>query len=448
MHTVPKLTAALAMGVMVGALADSHRTAAQPDAAGLLAKARGIHDRVLALDTHVDIDPANFGLSRNYTQDLETQVTLPKMKAGGLDAAFFIVYVAQGPLTPEGYDSAYATAVEKFEAIHRLTKVIAPGTIELARTAADVRRIHASGRKVALIGIENGYPIGTDISRVKEFYDRGGRYLSLAHNGHSQLADSNNGEANGVWLHNGLSPLGRQVVAEANRWGIMLDLSHPSKAANLQVLELTKAPVIASHSSVRALCNHSRNMDDEQLEAVQKNGGVVQIVALGAYVKEAPVSSERTAALARLNEEFGLPPQGRGGRSGSGGGGGTGGRGRGAALTRLPEETRAAYAAKLADVDARYPAPARATVRDFVDHIDYVVKKIGIDHVGIASDFDGGGGIQGWDDARETVNVTLELVRRGYTEAQIAKIWGGNLLRVMERVAEVAAAAEQPGRRR
>ena len=441
MRMVPKLAAALAVAAVAGAAPASHGAAGQ-SAAGLLARARAIHERVLALDTHVDIDPANFALSRNYTQDLDTQVTLPKMKAGGLDAAFFIVYVAQGPLTPEGYDAAYRTAVDKFEAIHRLTTMIAPGTIALARTAADVRRIHAAGKKVALVGIENGYPLGTDISRVKEFYERGGRYLSLAHNGHSQLADSNNGEANGVWLHDGLSPLGRQVVAEANRWGIMLDLSHPSKAANLQVLGLTKAPVIASHSSVRALCNHSRNMDDEQLEAMKKNGGVVQIVALGAYIKEAPASPERTAALARLDEEFGLPPQGRGGRSGAGGGAGSGG-GRGGALARLPGEKRSVYAAKLAEIDARYPPPPRATVRDFVDHVDYVVKKIGIDHVGIASDFDGGGGIQGWDDASETMNVTLELVRRGYSEAQIAKIWGGNLLRVMERVEEIAAALQK-----
>ena len=429
MQIITKLAAVL---TAVGALTAQSR----PPEAGLMAKARAIHDRVLALDTHVDIDPANFRLSRNYTQDLPTQVTLPKMKAGGLDAAFFIVYVAQGPLTPEGFDAAYATAVEKFEAIHRLTKVLAPDAIELALTAADVRRIHAGGKKVALIGIENGYPLGTDLSRVKEFYDRGGRYLSLAHNGHSQLADSNTGEATGTWLHNGLSPFGRQVVAEANKWGIMLDLSHPSKAANLQVLELTKAPVIASHSSVRALCNHSRNMDDEQLEALKKNGGVVQIVALGAYVKDAPVSPGRAEALAKLNEEFGLPPQGRGGR------------GRGGALAALGPEKRAQYDARLAELDGRYPPPPRATVRDFVDHIDYVAKKIGIDHVGIASDFDGGGGIEGWDHAGETLNVTAELVRRGYTEAQIAKIWSGNLLRVMERVAEVAAAIQKgPGAR-
>jgi len=408
----------------------------QPGDAALVKAARAIHERIIALDTHNDIDPPNFSWSLNYTQDLNTQVNLPKMKKGGLDASFFVVYVGQGELTREGFDAAYAAAVEKFEAIHRLTKVLAPNQIELALTADDVRRINASGKKVALIGIENGYPLGTDISRVKEFYDRGGRYLSLAHNGHSQLADSNNGEATGNWLHHGLSPLGKQVVAEANRLGIMLDLSHPSKEANMQVLALTKAPVIASHSSIRALCNHSRNMDDEQLEALKKNGGVIQIVALSDYIKPAPVSAERTEALRRLAEEFGLPSVGRGGRSGGGGTGG--GRGRSAALAQLTADKRDEYQRRLAEVDSRFPPPPRATVKDFVDHIDYAVKKIGIDHVGIASDFDGGGGIEGWNDASESLNVTVELVRRGYTEQQIGQIWSGNLLRVMARVAEVA----------
>ena len=416
---------------------------APPAAAGeaaLVKKARAIHDRVIALDTHNDINPRNFSWSLNYTQDLDTQVNLPKMKRGGLDASFFIVYVGQGPLTDADFSNAYTAAIEKFEAIHRLTTALAPDQIELALTAEDVRRINAKGKKVALIGVENGYPIGNDISRVKEFYDRGARYLSLAHNGHSQLADSNNGEASGTWLHNGLSPLGKRVVAEANKWGIMLDLSHPSKEANMQVLVLSKAPVIASHSGARAVCNHSRNMDDEQLEALKKNGGVIQIVALGAYVKETvPASAERMEALNKLNEEFGLPPQGRGGRGGRGGSAGVGtGRGRGSALAQLSDDKRAEYQRRLADLNGKYPPPPRATVTDFVDHIDYVVKKIGIDHVGISSDFDGGGGIEGWNDAGETLNVTIELVRRGYTEEQIGKIWSGNLLRVMDRVAKAA----------
>ena len=403
---------------------------AQGTDAALIQKARAIHDRVITLDTHADINPNNFTRARNYTQRLETQVNLPKMVEGGLDAAFFIVYVGQGPLTPEGYDNAYKQAVAKFEAVHHLTKEIAPGQIELAVTAADVPRIAKAGKKVALIGIENAYPLGTDLTRVKEFHDRGGRYISLAHNGHSQFADSNTGERDGKWLHNGLSELGRQVIAEANKWGLMIDLSHPSKQANLQALALTKAPVIASHSAARALADHSRNMDDEQLLALKKNGGVIQTVAFASYVKiQKPDSPERAAAIAALRKEFGLPAPG------SGGGGGGGGRG---GLNALSAEQRAKYDARMAELDKTFPGDPRATVADFVNHIDYLVKKIGIDHVGISSDFDGGGGVTGWNGAEETFNVTLELVRRGYTEEQIGKLWSGNLLRVMAEVEKVA----------
>jgi len=357
---------------------------------------------------------------------------------GGLDAAFFVVYVGQpNPETTSdafdaaGYDRAYKAAVEKFDAIHRLTETIAPDRIGLALTAADVRRISGQGKKVALIGVENGYPIGTDIGRVKEFYDRGARYMSLAHNGHSQLSDSNTGEATG-WKWNGLSPLGRQVIEEMNRVGIMIDVSHPSKASMMQALQISKAPIIASHSAARALCNHSRNLDDEQLLALKKNGGVIQTVAFASYVKDT-ATPERAMALDALRKEFGLP-------AGTTLGGRGGGRGRGrGTLDRLTEERRAELQARVQAIDARYPLLPRATVEDFVDHIDYIVRKIGIDHVGISSDFDGGGGVDGWNDAAETLNVTLQLVRRGYTEQQIAKIWSGNLLRVMERVAKVAA---------
>jgi membrane dipeptidase len=378
----------------------------------LIQKARAIHDRVITLDTHADINPDNFTRQKNYTQRLDTQVNLPKMVDGGLDAAFFIVYVGQGPLTAEGYASAYKQAVAKFDAIHHLTKEIAPGQIELALTADDVGRIAKSGKKVALIGIENAYP--------------------LAHNGHSQLADSNTGERDGKWLHNGLSEMGRQAIAEMNKWGIMVDVSHPSKAANLQAMALSKAPVIASHSAARALADHSRNMDDEQLEALKKNGGVIQTVAFASYVKiNKPDSPERAAAIAALRKEFGLPAPG----SGGGGGGGGGGRG---GLNALTAEQREKYTARMAELDKTLPGDPRATVADFVNHIDYLVKKIGIDHVGISSDFDGGGGVTGWNGAEETFNVTLELVRRGYTEEQIGKLWSGNLLRVMADVQRIA----------
>jgi membrane dipeptidase len=399
--------------------------------AELMQRARAIHDRVITLDTHVDINAANFTRERNYIQDLPNQVTLPKMFAGGLDAAFFIVYVGQGDLTPAGYDDAYKQAIAKFDAIHRLTREIAPDRIELALRAADVPRIAASGKKVALIGVENAYPLGTDLGRIKEFYDRGGRYISLAHNGHSQFADSNTGERDGKWMHNGLSELGRKAIAEMNRLGIMVDVSHPSKQANLQAIALSKAPVIASHSSARALADHSRNMDDEQLQALKKNGGVIQTVAFNGYVRIAPPQSEaRTAALAALRKEFGLPAGGPGG--------GGGGFGAAAALAKLPADRRADYEKRLGMIDFKMPPPPRATVRDFVTHIDYLVNLIGIDHVGISSDFDGGGGVDGWDDASETFNVTLELVRRGYSEEQIAKLWSGNLLRVMAAVESAA----------
>jgi membrane dipeptidase len=417
--------------------------AAQPQSPvdpALVAKARGIHDRVIALDTHVDINVANFTAERNYLQRLDTQVNLPKMLEGGLDAAFFIVYVGQGPLTADDYERAYTAALEKFDAIHRLTKEIAPDKVELALTAADVRRIVKGGKKAALIGVENAYPLGDDLTRVKRFYDRGARYISLAHNGHSQFSDSNTGEREG-WKWNGLSPA-REVVAEANKWGLMVDVSHVSKASMMQTVQLSRAPIIASHSAVRALAGVSRNLDDEQLLALKQSGGVIQIVAFRSYVKTD--SRERRKALDGLRQEFKLPPgtplggrsRGRGGAPSAAGASARGG-GRQSALAALTDEQRAELQRKVAEIDRQYPPP-RATVGDFVDHIDYAVKKIGIDHVGISSDFDGGGGVDGWNGAEETFNVTLELVRRGYSEPQIAKLWSGNLLRVMDDVQKIA----------
>ncbi len=405
---------------------------AQTDAE-IEAKARAIHDRVMTLDTHVDISPANFRLDQpNYGERLpRTQVDLVKMTEGGLDAAFLIVYVGQrANLTPEGFAQAHAQAMEKFAAIHRLVDSIAPDRAGLALTAADARRIHSAGKRVILIGVENGFPIGSDVTNVARFHELGGRYMSLAHNGHSQLSDSNTGERDGIWLHHGLSDLGREVIREMNRVGMMIDISHPSKASMMQTLELTRAPIIASHSGVRALCDHSRNLDDEQLRALARNGGVVQLVAFNGYVKCDPVrDAARADAIAALRTQFGIS--------------GTGRRAVQQAIDSLPLERRNAYLEAQREIEERrYPSDPPATVADFVDHIDYAVKLIGIDHVGISSDFDGGGGVVGWRSADETFNVTLELVRRGYTEEQIAKIWSGNLLRVMEQVEQVAARRE------
>ncbi len=458
-HVKRKLTLAGRTAVSAALLFQSTAgtLAAQANDAALVAKAKQIHDRVLKLDTHNDIEPSNFTPECNYKLRLTTQVNLPKMVEGDMDVSFMIVYVGQGPLTPEGYDSAYKQAIAKFDAIHRLTEKIAPDSIGLALTPADVVKLHKRGMRIAVIGVENGYPIGTDIKRVQEFYERGARYMSLAHNGNSQLADSNTGEQQGYLYNNGLSPLGKQVIAEMNRLGIMVDLSHPSKGANMEAIKLSKAPVIASHSGVRAIADVSRNMDDELLLALKKNGGVVQVVGFASYVKAD--SKERAAALAKVREDI-FGPMMRGG--GAGGGRAAGGRGPagarggcpveegehadasparargGAFLNMLPPDKREEYTKRMAEIDAKYPAGPRANVKDFVDHIDYAVKLIGIDHVGISSDFDGGGGIDGWNSAAEAFNVTLELVRRGYTEQQIGKMWSGNLLRVWSDVEKVA----------
>ena len=395
----------------------------------ILEKAQAIHNRVLVLDTHVDISVTNFTADKNYTEDLGNQVNLPTMEAGGLDVAWFIVYTGQGALTPEGYDKAYENAISKFDAIHRLTKEIAPERIGLAVSSAEAKELHASGKKIAMIGVENAYPLGTDISRVKEFYDRGARYMSLSHNGHSQFCDSNTGEKDSLWVDKGVSDLGKLVIKEMNKWGIMIDVSHPSKQSIKDMITLSKAPIIASHSSARALCNHSRNLDDEQLEWMKSNGGVVQTVAFSSYVStekhsaHAAALSEKVIALAK---ERGLEMKSWD------------------EIRKLEATERDRYmityramseeaASMMSDED-----PKPVDVADYVDHIDYLVKKMGLDHVGISSDFDGGGGIYGWNDASETLNVTAELVKRGYTEAQIAQLWSGNLLRVLDDVAAIA----------
>ncbi len=397
----------------------------------LIAKAEAIHERVITLDTHCDINIKNFTDSINYTQELESQITLPKMKAGGLDVAWFIVYTGQDSLTDAGFAKAHETAMSKFDAIHRLTEEIAPGQIELATTSEDVRRISAAGKKVAMIGIENGYPVGMDISNVKKFYDLGGRYMSLAHNGHSQLSDSNTGEDDDIWLYNGLSELGKQVITEMNKLGMMIDVSHPSKEAMRQMIALSKAPIIASHSSARALCNHSRNLDNEQLEWMKNNGGVVQTVAFTSYL-----NTEKNEARSGIETEIGKKIMDS-----------IGGKWvEWKDVKYLSAEEREAFyldyeamaRIRTEQIKSRTGLPPAVDVSDFVNHIDYLVEKMGLEHVGISSDFDGGGGIEGWNDASETFNVTLELVRRGYSEEQIEMLWSGNLLRVLDEVQAVA----------
>ncbi len=390
---------------------------AQTDAE-IVARAHTIHDRILTIDTHVDI-PANFG-SDGYDMMKPVrgqQVHLPTMIEGGLDAPFFIVFVGQGERNTWGYAKALSDAFVKFAAIHKMADVTNHDKIEIALSAADARRIYASGKKVAFIGVENGYPIGKDIRLLDQFQAFGARYFGLVHNGHNDLADSaqpNVRTNEPAAEHNGLSPLGKDVVRRLNALGVMVDVSHSSAKSTLDIAATSAAPIIASHSGVKAVFDHPRNLTDEGLLAIKKTGGVAQIVAFDSYLRAVP--AEKTEAIAALGREFGA--------------------GRPDEIAKLPADKLAAYDKKMAEIELKWP---RASVKDLVDQIDYAVKMAGIETVGIASDFNGGGGITGWNGAAETFNVTLELVRRGYTEEQIAKIWGGNLLRVMERVEQHAA---------
>ncbi len=390
----------------------------------LVALAREIHDRVITIDTHVDI-PFNFGTEAvDPGERGRFQNDIPKMEEGGLDAAFFIVYHGQGERTPEGYANAYERAMQKFDGVRRMTYELYPDRIELAYTADDVERIHAEGKLVALIGVENAYPIGEDLSIVADWYELGARYMSPTHNGHNQFGDAavevaRLGDDGPEW--GGLSPLGEELVDELNRVGIMVDVSHAAKSTMLDVVARSRAPIITSHSSIRAVADHPRNLDDEQLFAIRDNGGVAQTTALGSFVKVQP--PERAQEIAALRERFEITSN--------------------ADIQALSAEDRAGFDRGMAEIQERYPP---ASVADYIDHIDYVVDLIGVDYVGISSDFDGGGGVVGWNDSSETFNVTLEMVRRGYTEEEIRKIWGGNLLRVMRDVERVAREIQAEGR--
>jgi membrane dipeptidase len=424
------LAVPLALGVALSA-----RQA--PADAALLAKAKAIHEKAITLDTHVDIGGADYATEKlDPGGPTGRKCDLPKMKAGGLDGVFLAAYVGQRPdLTATGFKPAYNQAIAGLEAINRLTKMH-PELCDLGRSPADVERIAKTGKRAILVGVENGYPMGDDLANLKTFYDLGTRYMTLVHGSHNQLADSS-GPAEP--MHNGLSELGKKVVVEMNRLGMMVDLSHASAKSFWDAIATSKAPIIESHSGCKALSPNGRNLDDDQLKALTKNGGVIQIVALASYLKAEP--PERTAAIQALRTELGISGRGGGGR----GAGGQGGQARGGTppTPLTPEQQadldkrRATYQERLKEIDAKYPFQP-ATLKDFVDHIDYAVKVAGIDHVGVGTDFDGGGGVPGFNDHSEAFNVTVELVKRGYTEQQITKIWGGNLLRVWREVEKAA----------
>jgi len=384
----------------------------QTDEADLLIRAKDIHERVLTVDTHADT-PSRLlregwiiGEWHNPEERSSGCIDLPRMKEGGLDAEFFAVFVGQGERTPEGYVRAKERVDRLLEALYQMEKDH-PDLVEIATTPDDAYRLEKLGKRAAFIGMENGYPIGKDLELVKYFYDRGVRYITLCHGGDNDICDSSFERRNPE--DNGLTDFGKEVVSECNRLGIMVDVSHASDKSFFDILQTTKAPVIASHSSVRAICDHPRNLTDEMLKALAENGGVIQICFVSSFVKTPEPNPERDAAMAQLEEKYGSRSD------------------------ISDAETRKKWREEYMAIREKFPEE-RAAIKDIIDHIDHVVDLIGVDYVGMGTDFDGGGGVDGCDDVSDMPNITEELVRRGYSYEDIQKIWGGNLMRVFREV--------------
>jgi len=377
----------------------------------LIKKANKIHASVLTVDTHCDtpmnLVRSDFDLGVKHTDGC---VDFPRMQEGGLDAEFFAVYIGQSLRDDSSFTKVHNRALEIFDAIHK--NVEKNSTMaELAYTPDDAYRIKKAGKIAAFIGVENGYPIGKDITRVKQFYDLGARYITLSHSRNNDICDSSTDPKGAE--NNGLSTFGTEVVREMNRLGMMVDVSHISDKSFYDVLKVSNAPVIASHSSCRALCESQRNMDDKMLLALKENGGVIQICILSNYLKTPEPNPELEAKVKEVQQKYGD-------------------------INSLTAEQKAQMRTEVRETERKYEK--LATVKDAVDHIDHVVQVIGIDYVGIGTDFDGGGGIEGCKTVTDMKNITIELLRRGYSKQDIAKIWGGNVMRVFRKVEETAHA--------
>lgn len=382
----------------------------------LVAESRKIHDRVLTVDTHCDTPMRMVGSDWDIGERHEpglrgsAKIDLPRMVEGGLDAEFFAAFVGQGQRNPDGYAKAKKQAMLLLDAIHKMCEDY-PHLVELSTTPEDAYRLEKEGKRAAFIGMENGYPIGKDLSLVSLYYEKGVRYITLCHSRDNDICDSSTDERHPE--DNGLSDFGIEVVAECNRLGIMVDISHVSDKSFFDVIKASRTPVFASHSCVRELCDHPRNLSNEMLKALASNGGVIQICFVSSFVKKAEPNPERQKAFEELRQKYGSWSE------------------------EKDEDMRKKMRQEYMDIYERYPME-KATLKELVDHIDYVVKLIGVDHVGIGTDFDGGGGIEGCNDVSEMPHITEELVRRDYTEEEIRKIWGGNIMRVFKRVVEVS----------
>ncbi|MDP2875940.1 MAG: dipeptidase [Holophaga sp.] len=406
MRALPCLMTALSLTLL----------AKTPDA--ITRRALKLHHRLLTVDTHCDT-PMRLGGTWDIGVRHEPNTRgsgcqdFPRMKEGGLTASFFAVFVGQGPRTVEGDAKAKRkalTQLDHLDAMFGQHKAQA----ELATTAADARRIRLTTKRAIFLGLENGYPLGQEVANVDVFFQRGIRYITLAHTADNDLCDSSTDEKDP--LDRGLSALGAKVVQRMNQLGMMVDVSHISEKSFYDVMALTKAPVLASHSCARAVCDHPRNLTDDQLRALKKNGGVIQLCILSDYIKASPKNSERDKLQQALYQKA---------------------RALGGWDNIKDPKVLAELEQEWEDMENSYPND-KATIKDAVDHIDHIVKVIGIDYVGIGTDFDGGGGLRDCTNVTQLPDITVELVRRGYSDKAIAKIWGGNILRVMTAVERLA----------
>ncbi len=374
-------------------------------------KTARIHAKALTIDTHADV-PINMmkpGFDIAAEHDFEkdrTQIDFPRMIKGGMDGMFFAVYLGQGKRTDEATLEAKKKALAIFDKIHEAVKQN-PDVAGLATTSKDAYRLQKEGKRAVFIGMENGWPIGKDLSNIKLYYDLGLRYVTLSHSLNNDICDSST-DGDGP-EHNGLSSFGEDVVKEMNKLGIMVDVSHVSDSTFYDVIRLTKAPVIASHSSCRALCDVPRNMTDDMIKTLGKNGGVIQINFVPGFVKKPSQPHEMSLKALRLKIR----------------------------QTDLSDADRKVLRDEMKAIDEKYKGDM-PTVADAVDHIEHVIKLTGINHVGIGMDLDGGGEVIGLRDVGQIGAITEELVKRGYSAKDIEKIWGGNIMRVLDQVQEAA----------
>lgn len=378
----------------------------------LIDKALKIHENATTLDSHTDtpmlFTREDFDVSvRHNAYESSTKVDFPRMIEGGLDGIFMAVFLGQGSRDSLGHANANAKAHQIIDSIYSVIGKY-PDLATIALNADDIYAIEKVGKRAIYMGIENGYALADDIHNVEFFFNQGARYITLCHTKNNDLCDSSNDTIE----HNGVSEFGKEVIKEMNRLGMLIDVSHISDKSFYDVIELSKAPVIASHSSSRAICDSPRNLTDDMLRKLAENGGVAQVCILSSYVKETPHNPQADSMRLAIREKF-------------------------ANYESMTDEQQKEAGQAWRSIDKLFP-PTLATVQDVVDHIDHMVEVAGIDHVGIGTDFDGGGGVEGCYDVSELPNITIEMVRRGYKEEDIIKIWGGNFLRVLRENEQLA----------